>query len=119
MEEFEYLGSNLDTFWHKYTNADGERATYQKILNRLKTERKEAEDTVHAQAAADARTFFGDDRSGSLATQVFRYRKNSRWHDRVTNKDIARQWHRLLETNAAVSSGWQARVVSYRRESSP
>ncbi|TFY58918.1 hypothetical protein EVJ58_g6115 [Rhodofomes roseus] len=93
-----------DAFWKVYTNEKGERLSYQQVLDKLQEERG---CTDEADFKAVMQYFDGDlDRVD--ASGAFRYKKSGQW--RVCSKKlvVARTWRKLLATDTAIRSNWEA-----------
>ncbi|THH15861.1 hypothetical protein EUX98_g9396 [Antrodiella citrinella] len=101
-KEFERLGSN-DAFWEKFSNEDGTRMNYEKILNVLKAER-EAHAIKHA---ADARRFFGNDLTRADTDRAFYFRNGKGWQVTKSDSGIVSKWLELLEENEDIAARWK------------
>ncbi|OBZ72744.1 hypothetical protein A0H81_06902 [Grifola frondosa] len=91
VEEKDDLGSE-DAFWAKYTYPDGTRASYQQILDRLKTNRGERD----AIDAAAARTYFGGNLACADANGLFLYKKKGALTVCTKDEAVAKKWRDLL-----------------------
>ena len=90
------------SFWSKFSNGNGERFSYQKILGSLAKERS----TNAAQDAANARFFFGGDLGHPDAKGAFSYVKTGKMFLASKDDVIARKWIKLLEDDPDISSRW-------------
>lgn len=90
------------SFWSKFSDSNGERFSYQRILGVLAKERS----ANAAQDAANARFFFGGDLGHPNAKGAFSYVKTGKSF--LVSKDdvIARKWIKLLEDERDISSRW-------------
>lgn len=104
-KERERLGSD-DAFWVKFSNEDGTRMNYEKILRVLQKERG----AYSAKHAADALKFFGNDLTRADTDGAFMYQKTRKdgsggkeVHVMVKKHDIARRWNELLAADVDVA----------------
>ena len=101
---------NMSSFWNKFSNSNGKRISYQRILDVLAKERSENA----TQDAANARFFFGGNLGHPDAKGAFSYIKTGKMF--LSSKDdvIARKWIKLLEDEPDISSRWAVQNTAPR-----
>lgn len=87
-----------------YRNDDGERMSYQQVLDALQATRVS---TNKADYNAAMQYFDGD--LGRADTQdIFKYRKRNVSYIMTNKKAIAEKWRELLDTNPVIRANWLA-----------
>jgi len=91
-----------DSFWNAFSDENGNRYSYQQVLDRL-TERRM---TAAMRDAGDARIFFGGNLDHPLADGAFRYKKSGK--SCLSSKDdvVARKWRELLASRSDIAEQW-------------
>lgn len=93
---------NDDSFWNAFSNENGNKFSYQKVLDRLTEHRMMAA----KQDAVDACIFFGGNLDHPLADGAFRYKKSGK--SCLSSKDdmVARKWCELLASRSDIAGQW-------------
>ena len=90
-------------FWEVYSDQDGKRLNFQRILNKLQDSRLD-----HGERdAATALKFFSNDLSDPRALGYFNYKKSGKVLVMRKPAIIARQWRRLLEEHTEIAEAWE------------
>ena len=90
VEERDRLGSDK-AFWDKFKDEQGNRLLYQKILDRLKEERKQQ----NVEDYNEAFQFFNGDFFGDKANGKFLYTRDTELTEFSNETRIARKWRKL------------------------
>ena len=93
---------DMTSFWSKFSNGNGERFFYQKILGSLAKEHS----TNAAQDAANAHFILGGDLSHPDAKGAFSYMKTGKMFLASKDDMIACKWIKLLKDDPDISSRW-------------
>ncbi|KAI0708334.1 hypothetical protein C8Q76DRAFT_744156 [Earliella scabrosa] len=92
-----------DAFWAKYSDAEGHRLGYQKILDHLQEERIAA----YAYDAAAALWFFNEDLTSPDTYGYFIYKKTGKVEVCKQTQTVAERWHKLLADKPDVAQRWE------------
>jgi hypothetical protein len=90
------------SFWHKFSNKEGEPLLYKAILEILAKQRN----ANAVQDATNARSFFGGDLDHPDAKGAFSYVKSGKTFLATKDDVIARRWQTLLKDDPDISSRW-------------
>jgi hypothetical protein len=96
--------SDNTSFWRKFSDSNGQRLGYQKVLQALKKERK----AIATHHATNARTFFGGNLDHPDAGGAFRYVRTGQWLVCTEEDAIAQRWLKLLQDRPDLAATWSS-----------
>ncbi|KZT72430.1 hypothetical protein DAEQUDRAFT_755239 [Daedalea quercina L-15889] len=103
VEEHDQFPSE-NAFWAEYSSEEGERLSYQQILDKLQDHRGSTDDADYYAAMR----YFGNDLDRADAQGAFRYRKSGKPMIYTKRGKVAQKWRKLLAEDAEIRANWDA-----------
>ncbi|RDX57530.1 hypothetical protein OH76DRAFT_1395357 [Lentinus brumalis] len=92
-----------EEFWAKYSDQDGKRLSFQRLLDILQDQRKVEQE----REAAAALHFFHHDLSSAAARGYFRYKKSGKMRTHRKAKQVAERWRKILREQPDIAQEWE------------